>query len=76
MKTYVVTIVCTFDDVIVGCFFRKGAAIERANEVVANPDLRHNYKDTQETDSTPVLVRIACYCGKESLGVIRQTDLD
>lgn len=42
MNIYIVQAVCNFDDVIVGCYDNEEDAIARCQEVVDNPELRHD----------------------------------
>ena len=63
-KTFVVTISCTFDDVVVGCYGKKKKALARMQEAIANPVIRHNYDQIASTDTDPILVRVTRYRGR------------
>jgi hypothetical protein len=74
MRVFVVTISCTLDDVIVGCYASQRSANRRFVQALANPGIRYCYADFQQTDSTPILVSLVSYNGCKAIKVHRNTD--
>ena len=69
METYVVTVVCKFDDVVVGCYDNEKSALRRMRACLANRSIRHRYMDVQSTDTGVVCVRVVRYIGARAYAV-------
>lgn len=63
MKSYIVVIVCNFDDVIVGCYTDIVEARRRARVAAKNPAIRLESKLQGCADTEPILVRILTFQG-------------
>ncbi len=67
MKSYIVVVVCNFDDVIVGCYQNIKDARFRARVVAANPVIRLESKGQGSADSEPSFVRILTFQESEEI---------
>ena len=67
MKSYIVIIVCNFDDVIVGCYDNLREARFRARVAAANPAIRLESEYQGCADTEPILVRILVFQGCEEI---------
>lgn len=66
-KVYLVTIVCAFDDVVVGCYLTLKQARKRAKEARQDSSIRFDYEDFVSVDTDPKFVRISCFLGKKQI---------
>ena len=67
MKSYIVLVVCKFDDVIMGCYQSLEDARFRARVAAANPAIRLVSKGQGSVDTEPLFVRILVFQGSEEI---------